>query len=59
MAPVVDTDVASFLFKKDTRSALYAPHLDGHMLIISLSDACRVGVVGVVGRVGSAAEAAA
>jgi tRNA(fMet)-specific endonuclease VapC len=35
MALVVDTDVASFLFKKDTRATLYAPHLSGHMLIIS------------------------
>jgi tRNA(fMet)-specific endonuclease VapC len=35
MALVVDTDVASFLFKKDTRAALYAPHLAGHMLTIS------------------------
>jgi predicted nucleic acid-binding protein len=35
MALVVDTDVASFLFKKDTRAALYAPHLAGHMLAVS------------------------
>lgn len=35
MALVVDTDVASFLFKKDTRAALYIPHLSGHMLTIS------------------------
>ena len=35
MALVVDTDVASFLFKKDTRAALYVPHLSGHMLAIS------------------------
>jgi tRNA(fMet)-specific endonuclease VapC len=35
MAVVVDTDVASFLFKKDTRAALYLPHLSGHMLTIS------------------------
>ena len=35
MALVVDTDVASFLFKKDTRATLYAPHLSGHMLTIS------------------------
>lgn len=35
MALVVDTDVASFLFKKDTRAVLYAPHLAGHMLTIS------------------------
>jgi tRNA(fMet)-specific endonuclease VapC len=35
MALVVDTDVASFLFKHDTRAALYVPHLSGHMLTIS------------------------
>ena len=35
MALVVDTDVASFLFKKDTRATLYAPHLSGHMLTLS------------------------
>ncbi len=35
MALAVDTDVASFLFKKDTRATLYAPHLSGHMLTIS------------------------
>ena len=35
MSLVVDTDVASFLFKKDTRAALYARHLSGHMLVIS------------------------
>lgn len=29
MRPVVlDTDVFSFIFKRDTRAALYAPHLD-------------------------------
>jgi predicted nucleic acid-binding protein len=35
MALVVDTDVVSFLFKRDTRANLYAPRLDGHMLAIS------------------------
>ena len=35
MALVVDTDVVSFLFKRDTRANLYAPHLDGHMLAVS------------------------
>ncbi len=32
---VVDTDVASFSFKQDTRDALYEPHLRGRVLIIS------------------------
>ena len=35
MALVVDTDVASFVFKNDTRATLYTPHLSGHMLTIS------------------------
>lgn len=35
MAVVVDTDVVSYLFKSDTRAALYRPHLDGHLPIIS------------------------
>lgn len=35
MALVVDTDVVSFIFKRDTRTALYAPHLSGHILTIS------------------------
>jgi predicted nucleic acid-binding protein len=35
MALVVDTDVASFVFKNDTRAALYNPHISGHMLTIS------------------------
>lgn len=35
MALVVDTDVASFIFKRDTRAALYVPHLSGHMLVLS------------------------
>jgi tRNA(fMet)-specific endonuclease VapC len=32
---VVDTDVVSYLFKQDTRSDLYKPHLHGHLLLIS------------------------
>jgi tRNA(fMet)-specific endonuclease VapC len=32
---VVDTDVVSFLFKGDTRTSLYAPHLDGRLRIIA------------------------
>ncbi len=35
MAIVVDTDVVSYLFKGDTRAALYQTHLDGQMPIIS------------------------
>lgn len=35
MAVVIDTDVASFFFKEDTRSALYEPHLAGQFLFLS------------------------
>src|SRR5262249_37633507 len=32
---VIDTDVASFLFKRDSRARLYRPHLLGKTLYIS------------------------
>ena len=32
---LVDTDVVSFLFRRDTRAARYRPHLDGRLLAIS------------------------
>ena len=32
---VVDTDVISFIFKGDTRKALYQPHLDGRLALIA------------------------
>lgn len=32
---VVDTDVASFIFKGDTRGALYKSHIDGRLAIIA------------------------
>lgn len=32
---VVDTDIVSYLFKRDSRADLYAPHLDGQVLVIS------------------------
>jgi len=35
MAVVVDTDVVSYLFKRDTRAQHYRPHLDGQLPIIS------------------------
>ena len=35
MAAVVDTDVFSFVFKKDTRKSLYEPHLAGQFLFLS------------------------
>ena len=35
MAVIVDTDVISFLLKKDSRASLYRPHLEGLPKIIS------------------------
>jgi predicted nucleic acid-binding protein len=32
---VVDTDVVSFIFKGDTRGALYRPHVDGRIAVIA------------------------
>jgi tRNA(fMet)-specific endonuclease VapC len=32
---VVDTDVVSFLFKRDSRAELYRPHLINRTLIVS------------------------
>ena len=36
-ALVVDTDVFSFVFKRDTRAAVYWPHLSGRNLHVSFS----------------------
>ena len=35
MALVIDTDVVSYLYKRDTRAELYKPHLDDPPFIIS------------------------
>lgn len=32
---VVDTDVVSFLFKRDSRAEAYRPHLSGNLLVVS------------------------
>lgn len=32
---IVDTDVVSFTFKRDSRHLLYRPHLDGKSLVLS------------------------
>lgn len=32
---LIDTDVVSFVFKNDTRTELYKPHLEGNFLLIS------------------------
>ena len=35
MPPVLDTDVLSFLYKRDTRAGLYEPHLNDPPFIVS------------------------
>ncbi len=35
MSLLIDTNVVSYFYKKDTRAALYEPHLDGHIWAIS------------------------
>jgi predicted nucleic acid-binding protein len=35
MNVLVDTNVVSFAYKKDTRSKLYGPHLQNNLLLIS------------------------
>ncbi len=36
MSPVVvDTDVVSYLFRRDSRAELYRAHLDGELLVVS------------------------
>lgn len=42
MAVVLDTDVFSYIFKKDTRAALYRPHLVGQLLILSFMTIAEV-----------------
>lgn len=32
---MVDTDVVSYLFKRDSRAKLYRPHLEGRLLVVS------------------------
>lgn len=34
-AVVLDTDVVSFLFKRDSRAEIYKPHLHGKLLVLS------------------------
>ncbi len=41
---IVDTDVASFLFKGDTRGDLYTPHLEGDTLPVRYEVVSRLRV---------------
>jgi len=43
MSPVVvDTDVVSYLFRRDTRAELYRPHLDGELLVVSFMTVAEI-----------------
>ncbi len=42
MAVVVDTDVASYIFKEDTRKELYKQHLDGQFMFLSFMTAAEM-----------------
>lgn len=59
MALVVDTDVVSFIFKRDTRAALYAPHLSGHIHDHLVSSPRGVGTMDTGSHVGHAPKASA
>jgi tRNA(fMet)-specific endonuclease VapC len=49
VATVVDTDVFSFAFKKDSREALYKPHLDGRFLFLSFMTVAELELWALVG----------
>jgi predicted nucleic acid-binding protein len=51
---VVDTDVASFLFKRDSRARLYRPHLVGKILYISFMNLAELERWAVSARWGAA-----
>ena len=48
-AVVVDTDVASFLFKGDSRAQGYLVHLQARQWLVSLDDRSRARTMGSVG----------
>lgn len=41
---VVDTNIISYIYKKDTRGPLYVPHLHGHDLILSFQSLAELDV---------------
>jgi len=49
---LIDTDVVSFLFKRDTRAELYRAHLDDALQLISFMTLAelRSGLCGVTGE---------
>lgn len=53
MAIVIDTDVASFFFKNDTRKTLYEPHHDGQFLFLSFMTLAELKLWSVSGNWGA------
>lgn len=53
LAVVVDTDVASFFFKNDTRKTLYESHLDGQFLFLSFMTLAELRLWSVSGNWGA------
>jgi hypothetical protein len=49
-AAVIDTDVVSFLFKRDSRAQIYLPHLENRTWIIFVYDGGGTGTVGPDGQ---------
>jgi tRNA(fMet)-specific endonuclease VapC len=56
-AVVLDTDVVSYLFKKDTRAGLYQKHLAGHRWVISFMTAAELDLWALRHRWGEARKA--
>ncbi len=47
---IVDTNVVSYIFKKDTRAALYEPVLDGKLLMIAAQSLAELELMPLVNR---------
>ena len=56
--PLVDTDVVSFLFKQDSRAALYTPHLKDTVPAISFAPLAGIGTLGAGTELGQTEKAA-
>jgi predicted nucleic acid-binding protein len=57
LAAAVDTDVVSFLFKRDTRAALYSAHLAGRTLVLSFMTVAELDLWALRRRWGAARKA--
>lgn len=52
MSAVVDTDVFSYAFKRDSRASLYQPHLDGKFLFLSFMTLAELELWALIGKWG-------